>query len=203
MSTRKMSRSSSPRPVRTMADLKALPVVCANCGFPVQAAALYCSQLCSQEAEWVRYVRACCLDGRVERPDVIEAIKIRLAHLLAGGYDKLKRKLPDALRQAIIARDKGRCQICGQPGDEIDHIGGGSNDPKNLQLLCDECHNRKTRASMVTLTNESHPEAWENAQRLKQRANSRQPIQFCDSLEWGGAWRRLLSDRRRLVKEEA
>jgi hypothetical protein len=72
----------------TVEDLSALPFRCANCSAVIETAKMYCSQICSQEAEWARYARRCRLDGRSQRSDVIEAIRIRLAHILAGGYDK-------------------------------------------------------------------------------------------------------------------
>ena len=186
----------SSHTVHTMTDLQALPLRCANCGLPVDSPALYCSQLCSQEAEWVRYVRVCRRDGRISRPDVLEAIRIRFAHLLAGGYDKRGRELSAEVRERIIVRDQGRCRICGQPGDEIDHIAGGSNEEHNLQLLCDSCHNKKTQASITPITEATHPEKWAKAERLKERAYAEQPLQFCDSSEWGANWRAVLSRRK-------
>jgi 5-methylcytosine-specific restriction endonuclease McrA len=56
------------------------------------------------------------------------------------------------IRQAVIARDNGYCQSCGDPGNEVDHIVPGDNHSLgNLQLLCGEgtprnCHRAKTLA---------------------------------------------------------
>ncbi len=200
----KLARKTRPTSDRTLTteDLSAFPFHCANCSSTIQEAKIYCSQVCTQEAEWVRYVRRCRLDGRDQRPDVMEAIRIRLAHILAGGYDKLTRKLPDSVRNAIIERDQGKCQICGQPGDEIDHVSGSSSDPENLQLLCDSCHNKKTVASFVRITKDSHPEIWEKAQWLKRRAAAKRPVQLCDSEEWAELQRELLRKRRQLIREQ-
>lgn len=48
----------------------------------------------------------------------------------------------------IRRRDGNRCQACGQPGHEVDHIinvkAGGTDRPDNLQTLCDACHDEKT-----------------------------------------------------------
>jgi 5-methylcytosine-specific restriction endonuclease McrA len=184
----------------TFEDLSALPFRCANCSSVVEVPKMYCRQLCSQEAEWVRYVRRCRLDGRDQRSDVIEAIRIRLAHILAGGYNKLARKLADSVREAIIKRDQGRCRVCGKPGTEIDHISGDSSDLENLQLLCDSCHNKKTVASFVRLTKDSHPDAWEKAQLLKRRADAKLPLQLCDSEDWDELQKQLLKKRRELMK---
>jgi 5-methylcytosine-specific restriction endonuclease McrA len=198
----KLARNARAKVKRTLTveDLSALPFRCANCSSVIEVPKTYCEQLCSQEAEWVRYVRRCRLDGRDKRSDVIEAIKIRLAHILAGGYDKLARKLPDSVREAIFKRDQGRCRLCGKPGTEIDHISGSSSDPENLQLLCDSCHNNKTVASFVRLTKDSHPEAWEKAQLLKRRAAARLPLQLCDSEDWGELQKQLLKKRRELMR---
>lgn len=66
-----------------------------------------------------------------------------------------------AARQQAIGRTKGRCSSCGKVcawfdggswrtagmGGEVDHIvplcKGGSNDARNLQLLCKRCHGSK------------------------------------------------------------
>lgn len=81
-----------------------------------------------------------------------------------------RRKIPDKVRQAIIARDGGVCRECGvvvRPGKndkydagpdlaEIDHIlpvkDGGTNDPQNLRTLCLSC-NRKKAGSDVRRRN--------------------------------------------------
>jgi 5-methylcytosine-specific restriction endonuclease McrA len=145
---------------------------------------VYCSQLCAQDAGWVRYARRCRVDGRDQCYDVIEALRIRLALILGGGYDRLARKLSGSIRRAIIERDRGKCRICGKAGDEIDHISGSSDDLANLQLLCNLCHKKKTTASFIRITKESHPEAWEKAQWLQRRAAAKQPLHLCDSEEW-------------------
>jgi len=57
------------------------------------------------------------------------------------------------LRQRIIRRDKGLCQICLKqgrisPGNEVDHVlrkaDGGGDVAENLQVLCQRCHSEKT-----------------------------------------------------------
>lgn len=59
----------------------------------------------------------------------------------------------DRLRETILARDNGLCQEHlrqGIPelGNEVDHITpkaeGGTDDPSNLQTLCNTCHKAKT-----------------------------------------------------------
>lgn len=59
------------------------------------------------------------------------------------------------LRKRILARDMGLCQPCLDLGrvtqaDAVDHIvnkaQGGTDDPSNLQSICDACHASKTAA---------------------------------------------------------
>lgn len=193
------TKSASSRPLN-VEDLVRFPFHCANCSLLFREAKMYCSEVCSQEAGWVRYARVCRLDGRDQRPDVIEAMRIRLALVLGGGYPKLARTLPDSVRKAIFERDQQKCQKCGQPGTEIDHISDSSSDPSNLQVLCDTCHNKKTVGSFVRITKESHPEAWEKAQSLRKRAAAKEPLQVCDSQEWGELQKVLMKKRREFLK---
>ena len=55
----------------------------------------------------------------------------------------MKQKYNKKLREQIRERDLGVC-ICGREGGHIHHIVHrshcGSNEPKNLILLCDGCH---------------------------------------------------------------
>jgi len=60
------------------------------------------------------------------------------------------RPVPDALRAAVLVRDRGRCRNCGSARHlEIDHIipvsRGGSSEEDNLQTLCRLCNRRKWR----------------------------------------------------------
>ena len=49
----------------------------------------------------------------------------------------------------IIKRDGNKCWLCGGKWSQIDHVvpkaAGGLNNVENLQLLCRECHEKKTR----------------------------------------------------------
>ena len=51
------------------------------------------------------------------------------------------------IRERIIARDGGMCQMCGMEGDSVDHIvprsRGGGDEDFNLQLLCRSCNSGK------------------------------------------------------------
>lgn len=60
------------------------------------------------------------------------------------------------LRDIILARDLYTCQHCGKVGGrlELDHIkniaDGGTDDPNNLQILCNQCHAKKTQTESLT-----------------------------------------------------
>jgi 5-methylcytosine-specific restriction protein A len=53
------------------------------------------------------------------------------------------------LREQVLARDGGRCQLCGQPAQQVDHIvpraDGGSDALDNLRAVCGRCHRVVTR----------------------------------------------------------
>src|SRR6266542_5719934 len=98
------------------------PFVCFNCdqvmnrSLPVR---LFCSEACADEAKFVRYWRRCTRDGRINQPDVLEALQIRLAHIMAGGYSERERHITRSRRAEVFKRDEGRCRECGQPGTDI------------------------------------------------------------------------------------
>jgi len=52
------------------------------------------------------------------------------------------------IRQAVLARDRQRCAICGGYATEVDHIipasQGGTDHPSNLQALCRRDHLAKS-----------------------------------------------------------
>ena len=177
------------------APLKFVPDHCANCGvsLPSSILGLYCSQLCSQTAEWVRYARRVMRDGRVNDDEVRYALRVRLAHILAGGYAKDERRLDPEVRRAVVARDNGRCRLCGAEGTEIDHIAGDSWDLANLRLLCHACHRSKHEEMLVP----SPPEKVLEARALWSRVEVTPPRRLCDDeSSWEREHRRLRSERR-------
>lgn len=113
---------------------------------------LFCSQRCQQEAKFVRYFRSCKRDGRVNQSDIRLALNIRIAHILSGGYKESERRIPLSVRIAIYERDNRTCQKCGNFGRDIDHINGNSCEMENLQVLCRDCHNEKTKSNFKELT---------------------------------------------------
>jgi 5-methylcytosine-specific restriction endonuclease McrA len=174
---------------------KFVPDHCANCdvALPSSILGLYCSELCKQTAEWVRYARRVMRDGRAKDDEVRYALRIRRAHILAGGYAKDERRLDPEIRRAVVKRDNGRCQACGAEGTEIDHIAGDSGDLANLQLLCHACHRSKHEEMLVPST----PEKVLEAQALWSRVEVTPPRRLCDDeSSWQPQQYRLRSERR-------
>lgn len=68
--------------------------------------------------------------------------------LVPAQVPQQSRYIPQAVRVAVAARDRGRCVRCGA-GQELhyDHVvpfsRGGSNAVQNLQLLCGPCNRAK------------------------------------------------------------
>lgn len=181
-------------------DLVVYPFPCCNCGKLLNSNRLFCSNLCRDEAKFVRYFRACIADGRFEQQDVKEAIRIRLAHLLRGGYRERLRQVSKEIREAVIHRDKGLCRNCGVKGLQIDHINGDNNDIENLQLLCAKCHLQKTREKIILISPKSHPIAWEKRKRLLSRVHSPNPMYLCDNPDWAQQWKVVKKRRSELLK---
>lgn len=71
-----------------------------------------------------------------------------LYKLTEGGNFARTKPMSAGTRARVIARDGALCVWCGSAGPfEVDHIiryvDGGSNDPSNLQTLCEPCHRSK------------------------------------------------------------
>lgn len=65
------------------------------------------------------------------------------------------------IRPAVIARDGGRCVECGQPGNQVDHIGNKHNhDLTNLRLLCAPHHASRTASQGVRASKERASRAY-------------------------------------------
>ena len=174
--------------------LATYPYPCPNCDKPVQKKPLFCCDLCRTEAKFVRYFRGCLADGRYKQDDVKEALRIRLAHILSGGYREKIRQIPKETRKLVFDRDNGLCK-CGKKGTQIDHIHDDCNKPENLQTICILCHIQKTRKRFVKFTKESHPELWEKRKNLLIRVFSPQPLRLCDSIKWKNLWNILKKER--------
>ncbi|MFB8190361.1 HNH endonuclease [Microbacterium sp. NPDC055988] len=169
---------------------------CANCltELPLDIQGLYCSTWCQEIAAQVRYVRRVFRDGRRDDPDVQLAIQTKNAFLVIGGYRSLGRKLTTRIRTEIRLRDQGQCQQCGKPGVEVDHIAGNSDDPKNLQLLCLDCHHAKTAENMVPASDES--KALIMGMMVTRVMPDEPQLLADDGVNWNGQWRKLQAARK-------
>jgi len=178
------------------------PDRCANClmQLPPQIERLFCSELCRQTADVIRYWRGISRDGRIESPDVETALKTRVAHLLAGGYPEQARRLSPTTRAQVWDLDQGRCRQCGGPGQEIDHINGDSPLLSNLQLLCTPCHQQKTSLQMLPasmLQQRMIEKLW------RERVSPDEPSLLCDDRDqWAIVERQLRKQRRQRLLEE-
>lgn len=184
-------------------NLKSLQ--CMNCDEempPFIKPKLYCSVACEQEAELIRYCRRCARDGRIKEKDVQFAIKTRLAFIVSGGYDKKSRRLSRSIRESVLERSKGKCEICEKPGADIDHISGSSSELTNLQYLCKSCHNSKTEKPIVTL--EPGTERYDFVKSKKEYfwecVQADPPLRIChDEEKWQSAWRSFTKKRKEYV----
>lgn len=185
------------------------PFICLNCDQPIEVTGqikLFCSDLCSEEAKFVRYFRRCSHDGRIKQADVKEAIEIRFAHIMAGGYPARERQVPRSLRAEVIARDKGVCCKCGEAGTTLDHIDGDANELDNLQLLCNACHNEKTKLRIVEMmpNDERYPAFSKKAKILRFRCNAPRPLRLCDDSElWPTRYHNVMAEWRIFQRNEA
>jgi 5-methylcytosine-specific restriction endonuclease McrA len=167
--------------------------LCFNCDAAMEKPDLFCGELCTQEASFVRYVRNVRQQDREKDEDIEYVIRVRMAHILNGGYPEKEREIPPAVRQQVIARANGICEAkeCGKPGTDIDHIRGNSSDLTNLQYLCKECHAKKTAAVLKKLTPD-HPrydEFMVKITALRRRYTANKPLRPCDDHEtWSKAW---------------
>lgn len=57
------------------------------------------------------------------------------------------RRIPQDVRIAVAARDGGKCRMCGELGEEFDHVipwsKGGASTVANVQLLCGPHNSQK------------------------------------------------------------
>lgn len=131
---------------------------CLNCDGNIDRAnPLFCSNRCGEIAKAVRYGRAVNADVRIDRdPTVRDALRIKIAVAVGGGYPTKQRKLSNSKREEVFERDKRMCRSCGADATEIDHIGGGVdgdvNHPGNLQTLCSACHRQKNLSNLRPAT---------------------------------------------------
>jgi 5-methylcytosine-specific restriction endonuclease McrA len=171
---------------------------CANCDSELDwfvPATLYCSEKCHDYAKDVRYFRACRRDGRMGDPKVREALRKRMAFLVVGGYRSGERHVAAEMRSVVLAANGGLCCLCNkQPSTEVDHINGPSGERKNLQGLCNECHNTKTAQSFEPMT----PEDMVIRDAFLARVDREPPLRASDNdLTWKVRQRSLMAETRK------
>ena len=159
---------------------------CLNCAekFTVtERPKIFCTTRCANDAKLVRYVRAASADGRIDKPDVRQAIQVKFGFALADAeYDEKARYVSPERRAEVIARDQGNCRKCGKPGTDIDHIKGDSGDLDNLQLLCQLCHLEKTITNMTPIADdEKKQERKARYTQLMIRIQAKNPLRICDN----------------------
>jgi hypothetical protein len=105
------------------------------------------------------------IDSNLDRTDLRSGEYV----MVAGDQLPAKAREHIKLRFEILDRDDFRCQVCGtQAGAgrrlQVHHIlpveSGGTNDPDNLETLCDACHAGKHAVAATQVEDELlHPEA--------------------------------------------
>jgi hypothetical protein len=90
-----------------------------------------------------------CLECYVEQTSLFDSCTGCGKSLNIEHSSSRSRYVSSKVRQAVFARDQGKCAIClSQVDIEYDHIipfeKGGSNSEKNIQLLCKICNRKKS-----------------------------------------------------------
>lgn len=175
------SRTSRPEPVPERQ--------CPNCDavhIPVNRRRLYCKPLCGDSAEAVRKARrARAPNGGHLTPEASRIITRKVQQILGGGYNARERSLPATVKQQVWQRDHDACVLCGQPGEQVDHIAGDSNNLTNLRLLCVPCHDRHTDRRLRAITD---PEMIATRDAILRRIYADTPVRPCDDPEWQHTW---------------
>ena len=177
-------------------------IPCQNCDAPLtleqaRHGALFCGEQCQQTAKAVRYARAPLRDGRYQRdPLVYEAVELKIAFVLSGGYPEKARRLSPAQREAIFVRDDRRCRLCGAPATTIDHIASSSSDPANLRALCEPCNRGRVQLRPAP------PEEQAEGEAIWVRIEATQPLRRCDDeKQWNELRKEIAAEYRRRARE--
>ncbi|MFK0297146.1 HNH endonuclease [Streptomyces sp. NPDC090442] len=168
---------------------------CANCDAQLpddlsHRPVLFCSTGCAQLAESIRYRRKLRSEGREDDTEAMYGFRMKFLQALAGGYRNIRTT--SEVRQAVIERAAGSCEMCGALGAQVDHIDGPPQQLGNLQLLCLDCHRAKAEAWL-------RPASAEERARIEHifatRIRPAEPTRLCDDSEWVASWRGLRRER--------
>ncbi|WP_244937134.1 HNH endonuclease [Leptospira selangorensis] len=181
--------------------------ICINCESIIpwgRQTKLFCSELCQEEAKYIRYHRKAIFEGKANLPDIKQAIDIKRISIVSGGYPLRERTIPQKVRKQVIIKSHGLCQSCGKLGTDIDHIQGSSNDLSNLQLLCILCHNEKTISNFrkVDPLDPKFGSIFLKNLDLDKRIKNRKPFKICDDFKkWESSFRGISNERKKLYYE--
>jgi hypothetical protein len=189
------------RPIRRAHN----PASCPNCGSPTDPKTLYCTEVCGQRAEHVRYIRKGLMGEKfLDYTTWHDGVGAKHLFVLTDiGYPKKQRALSKVERAAVIRRDEERCVRCGGRGEQIDHR-GATNALEMLQLTCKQCNldliTTRARDNYVAQSDVEERAAIETQIAMKKRFAiesqiacrilSPVPLNECDDeVQWNSRWR--------------
>jgi len=172
-------------------------LTCPNCGTPCSAPRTpYCSEGCREMAGFVRQFRTGLIEGWIFEPEKQVALGQVLWHVLGGGRPLRTEIAPANAIKRAIAREDGRCQVCGAPATTVDHSGSGCNRPINLRAVCRACCEDRSFGDFQVTERETYQSTVEE---ISARIASQQPLRICDdTTTWD--WRKYLAPRVHQVK---
>jgi len=174
---------------------------CANCR-KLTGISLFCGEFCRQLAEFIRYLRRSLADRRIENGDVQAAIGARLLMLTGGGYPREERRLTREQREHIFERDLHKCETCGAPATEIDHIHGNSNELSNLRALCGKCNRKEAFSKAVPPSPEAAARIEKMYLDIAIRVAAPTALRCCDNEElWKERFQPIMAARRARARE--
>lgn len=106
--------------------IPAQPTTCPNCGAEMGVErSPYCSDVCREEAAFVRQLRGSLAQGTVLEQERQVALGQKLWRILGGGLPLRQSLVLERTLNQVIKRYEGRCDVCGAPATTIDHTGSG------------------------------------------------------------------------------